>query len=152
MIPMGCTVRRARAGDLEWLLQELARFSVFFGSKTPLFSDSQYTRDGLTRLIETQLVLMAERDEERLGFIAGVLAPHTFNPAIRVLSELFWWVTPEHRGSRAALLLLNEFVEAGKTMADWITFGVETDTLVNEHSLTKHGFRLKERCYLMEIA
>jgi hypothetical protein len=150
---MGITTRRAVVGDLDWLLSELEAFSRFFGSKHDLFEDSDYTRQAMIGMIENHLVVIAETEEAvPVGFIAGVIIQHFFNPRLKVLSETFWWVTESHRHSRAGLLLLREFVAWGESNCDWITFALETQSPVRDEALLKRGFKQIERNFLKEVS
>ncbi len=146
-------IRSADEADIEWLLGQLRKFSDFFGTELKLFGDEAQARDLLTKMILNHPTYIAESDQcGRMGFIAGVLTPHMFNPQITVLAETFWWVDELYRGTRAGLLLLNRFVAEGQLCADWITFALEAKSPVREETLTRRGFRLQERSYLMEVA
>jgi hypothetical protein len=150
---MGIKVRRAVDGDLEWLLTQLRAFSRFFDSKFDLFGEEDHARKVVTNMVENHVVFVAEDSVKGLlGFIAGYKATHPFNPKIRVLSENFWWVSEEHRGSRAALVLLNAFVEWGKANVDMICMALEAISPVNPDCLAKRGFKLQERAFTMEVA
>lgn len=144
-------IRRAQAEDIPWLLVELKKFAEIHDSRASVI-DEETAPDLIKALVEQQVVFIAEKSGEQLGFIGGVLMPHYFNPKIKVLAETFWWVAEEHRGSRAALLLMKEFVEYGKVHADWITMALEALSPVNEKCLTKRGFKLQERAFLMEVS
>lgn len=149
-------IRRAGIEDLEWIVQELRAFSDFFGSKKPLFPGEERARLGIINLIENHVVFIAERPdtiefERRLGFIAGNFSKHPFNEDISVLVETFWWVTPSARGGSAGYRLLNEFVEYGRTRADWISISLEANSPVNTDALESRGFKLQERAFLMEV-
>lgn len=145
-------VRRATTADIDWLLGELNEFADFLDTSKKLYADDEaYGRNLLTNFIEKHFVLVAERDGARVGFIAGYVMPHMFNPKLRVLAEIWWWVNPAHRKTRAALMLLNEYTKWGKENCDLVTMAVETITPVNERCLTKRGYRLHERSYLLEI-
>jgi len=148
---MTTTVRRASPDDVDWILSQLKEFSAFYGTKKQLFGDVQYSKKLLTELINKQHWWVSETNGSLVGFIGGVLYDHMYNPDIKVFSESFWWVAEDHRRSRAGLLLLNEFEKWGKENADWITFGLEEVSPVNERTLLKRGFRLHERSYLMEV-
>lgn len=148
---MSIAVRPATLEDIPWLLEQLAAFDQFFGSSRSLFPSIEYAESTLALLITEHLFLVAESNGP-LGFIAGMVVPHTLNPAITVLSELFWWVAPQHRGSRAGLLLLNAYVAAGKQRAHWVTMTLEADSPVAPRCLEQRGFRLKETTYLLEVA
>lgn len=150
---MGIVIRQARLTDLDWLVGELRAFSEFFGSKKPLFSNEEFVREGMKKMMEQHLVLVAEQGSGGLmGFISGLVSPHVFNPTITVLSETFWWVAEAHRRSRAGLELLNAFVEWGKNNVDWILFFVEQKSPVSTRTMEKRGFRLLENAYLLETA
>lgn len=145
------TIRNACLDDLEWIIQQLKKFSQFFGSKKPLFND-QYASDGLTNLINNHVFLVCEKSGDGLvGLISGIVTPHSFNPEIKVLAEAFWWIDEAHRGSRAALLLLNEFTKIGKNIADWVIFTLEDQSPVNDRCLTNRGYKFKEKNYILEV-
>jgi len=147
-------VRGAEQQDLDWLIGQLKEFSRFFGSHHVLFphDDEAYARNGLSGMMEKHLVLVAEREDKTpIGFVAGIVTPHLFNPKLRVLCETFWWVIPEARMSLAASKLLDAFTKWGQEHADWIIFSLEERTPVRDRGLLRRGFRLQERSYLMEV-
>ena len=143
----------AQADDVTWLLAQLRDFDRFFGALHPLFPpDQQHAEVLLTTLIAEHPFLMAWEDgDTRVGFIAGSLAPHPYNPNLMLLSEMFWWVAPEHRGSRAGLLLLDAFIRVGRQTANWIVFTLEAKSPINPATLERRGFTLFERNYLLEV-
>lgn len=145
------TIRRAELTDSPWLLTQLKAFAQFFGSKHSLFpSDDAGILDALHSLVETKVFLVAEANGKSVGFIAGLLQEHPYNPKITVLSELFWWVAPEHQGSSAGARLLQAFTDYGRLNAQWIVMTLETKSPVNPRSLEKRGFRHFESSYLLE--
>lgn len=146
-------IRPATFDDADWLLMELRDFSRFFGTRRSLFPDDERTALlGLSHLIRKEPIFVAEAsDGERVGFVAGTLAPHPFNPEIMVLTELFWWVTTEHRGSSAGARLLEKFINYGREHADWINLTLEANSPINPATLERRGFRLRERSYLLEV-
>lgn len=136
---------------MDWLIAECAEFGDFFGSKIPLYNPEHLRSVVLPTLIESHLLLVAEVRGERAGFIAGLYSSHFLNPSITTLSELLFWVTKKHRGSRAAAMLMNAYIEWGKTNADWVTMATERDSTLNPKSLISRGFVQKEQSYLMEV-
>lgn len=144
--------RQAEISDLDFVLVELKKFSDFFKSKHPLFGDDeQYNRQLISNLIEKHLFIIAFHEEHGpVGFICGLVMPHLFNPKIKCLSEVFWWVRPEYRMSRAGYLLLKEFVKYGKENCDWVTMTIEDQSPVNPDSLIRLGFKNKEKSFIME--
>lgn len=146
-------VRPAISSDIDWIVQELRSFSDFYRTKKPLFQDEKYAKEFITNAIHEHVVFVAEKDfVGPIGFIAGLLIPHIFNPTIRVLNEAFWWVPEAYRHSKAGYLLLKEFIEFGKKNVDWILFTLEEGSPVNEFALIDRGFTPKERNYLMEVS
>jgi RimJ/RimL family protein N-acetyltransferase len=149
---MKIETRAARLEDLDWLIEQLKAFAREFPSKLELFPGDEFARQGMTGYIREHLVLIAEREDgARLGFIAGVLAPHFFNPRLRTLAELFWWVPEEFRGTRAGLLLLNAFDAYGEKHADWVVMSLETGSPVRDKSLHRRGYVEHERSFLKEV-
>ena len=146
------TVRPATLTDLPWLLRELQSFDQFFDSSRSLFPDLETAEAIVSEFVTKHLFLVAQGRDGCLGFIAGIVGPHPYNPALTYLSETFWWVTPQFRGSRAGLTLLNAFVMTGKQLqVDAIVMTLESDSPVNPETLTRRGFRPKETNYLLEV-
>lgn len=149
---MKISIRPAKSDDIVWLLEELEKFSNFYGTKLSLFGEISHAHGAMLNLIENHLVLIADKQSVGpVGFIAGVVSSHPFNPNIRVLAEYFWWVEEAYRGSRAGPMLLNEFTAWGEQHADWITFSLEHHSPVNDRSLSKRGYRLQEKSFLKEV-
>ena len=146
------TVRPASPADIPWLLEQLQAFDRFFGAARSLFPTMDYAESVLRGLIADQVFLIADNDHGPVGFIAGFVTAHVLNPAITVMSELFWWVAPDARGSRAGAALLTAFLAIGKMRSDWIVMTLEAESPVNPATLLSRGFRVKETAYLLEVA
>lgn len=150
---MAMQLRKADLGDLGWLLKQLRAFDEFQGTKRSLFPENaEEAVTLLETLIQTQPFIIAEDFAGPVGFIAGVLQPHPYNKAVRMLSELFWWVDPRYRGSTAGARLLEAFVAYGKTNADMIVMTLEAKSPVDPRSLERKGFRLYEQNFMLEVA
>lgn len=147
----GVTVRHAEERDIDWLVGQLRNFSLAAETKRQLFEDEAYARTSLSGMVRDHLVLVAEEPGRRMGFIAGLAAPHPYNPRIMVLSEAFWWVDPAARGTRAGAMLLSQYVAWGREHCDWITMTLERSSPVRDESLTRRGFVPQERSFLMEV-
>jgi hypothetical protein len=146
-------IRRGLPKDVDWLLSQLRSFAQFFGSKRSLFLSEEHSRKVMLDLIENHVLFVAENEsEESLGFIAGHVVSHPFNPEIRVLQETFWWVPEEYRGSRAGYLLLRHFVDWGKSTCDWLIMTLEHKSPVSSRVLERHGFKIQEHNYLLEVS
>ena len=149
---MHITVRAATYEDLDWLCGQLKEFARTYSTEHCLYGSEETVRGRLRFFIDGHVLLIAEREGfGPVGLIGGVVTPHLFNPDIRLLAEMFWWVDEAHRGTRAGLMLLNAFTDWGKTHADWITFSLETHSPVKVETLVKRGFKVKETGFLYEV-
>lgn len=154
---MRVLIREGWESDLDWMVIQMVEFAKFFGTRHSLFGDEQFIRLGLTNLIKNHFVRVATGCNDvgfidRMGFIIGIVTPHPYNPAIKVLSEQFFWVEPKYRGSRAALMLLDVFVAFGKKRANWITMTTEVNGHMNSKALLRRGFAAHEINHLLEVA
>jgi N-acetylglutamate synthase-like GNAT family acetyltransferase len=151
-------IRPADRQDIPWLLEQLRAFARFSATHHSLFpADESVATAIVDALIAAAregagVFLVAQGAQgERIGFIVGHLAPHPFNPRIKTLNELFWWVTPSHRGSSAGARLLDAFVGFGKRHADQVVLTLEHESPDLEAGFVRRGFRLKERTFLLEV-
>lgn len=125
-------------------------FAEFYASEHSLFSDDDnYNAGILAKIIEDHYFMVSENDGVPSGFIAGMISPHVFNPKILTLTELFWWVKPDFRGSRAGAMLLNDFVKFGDS-CQWVIMTLENDSPISSESILKRGFKYKEQSFIKE--
>lgn len=148
---MPTVVRKATPLDLDWLVSELKEFSQSYPTRYRLFGDEDYVRRLCLTVIVEHVFFIAEKDGKKTGFIAGWLAPHPFNPQVRCLDELAWWVKPEFRKTNAASLLIDAYTDFGKENADWVTFGLHCDTPIKPSSIIRKGYNFHERAFLLEV-
>lgn len=147
-------IRPADRDDIPWLLEQLRAFSTFYGTTIPLFPDDPASA---ASILEAQLsgvnpFFVAVVRGDRAGFISGALITHPYNPKLRLLQELFWWVDPAFRGTSVGARLLAAFEAYGRAHADWILMTVEAKSPIDPRSLERRGYRLHESTYLMEVA
>lgn len=143
-------IRQAYKADVPWLFTQCEEFARFYGSKISLAGNPEYGRQFLTELVEKHFVRIGEHDGLAVGFIAGTVGPHHFNPDIIQLTELLWWVQPKARTSGVGMRLFEEFMNFGETECNWITFTLEEISPVSDRFLLKRGFRMTEKAYLKE--
>lgn len=149
---MSTIIRNATVDDIEWLLPQLREFSKMCGLSRPIVGNDEHSRRFLAESIKAGPFFIAERDAIRLGFIAGEIHQHRFNPELKILSEMFFYVDPRFRFSRAGLMLLEHFKLHGKLHADLITFSLLDGSPVKTESLIKRGFRPMENSFVLEVA
>ena len=146
-------IRHATEGDVLWLLPELVEFAKFADTKYSMIPSKESVQvEILTGMIKDHLFLVAEGPTGPMGFVAGLVVPHLFNPEILVCHETFWWVKVEHRGSSAGIRLLDAFTLWCESHGvHWIFFSFQHNTPINERAFTKRGFRIQEYQYLKEV-
>jgi N-acetylglutamate synthase-like GNAT family acetyltransferase len=140
-------VRKAEPADIPWLIAQLREFAALHPIGPRVMGSDDHCEALLAHLIETHYVAIAETDGTRVGLIAGAIAPHPFNPSLSVATELWWWVSPPARGSRAGSLLLAEY-EAWANTADIKSFTLEADSPVHPKMLERLGYSLAETQYV----
>lgn len=144
-------VRHATPADLSWILGEFEAFSNSYGTKKPLFGDKEYAKATMLNCMEKHLVFVAESEKGLMGLISGYVVPHPYNPQIKLLAEMFWWVPEIYRRTRAGLMLLDAFTAWGREHCDWITFATMDSTDVNSKTLARRGYVPMERAFLLEV-
>ena len=143
-------VRLAHHSDIPWLIEELRKFSEFYGTKVSLFPGDAIAADKLFQIIKSHVVFVSVRSDERTGFIAGLMSPHFFNEELLVLTEVLWWVPEEFRRTRAGYVLLKRFTEHGKEFADWTIMTTECKSKVSDRTLLSMGYTQYEKSFLLE--
>jgi len=94
-------VRRATPADLPVMLE----LGAGFFAETILGEFMEYDRDSTAATFAAMLgnpdaaVFLIECDGEVVGGAGAVCAPHYFNHKVLTCQELFWYVTPTHRGN-----------------------------------------------------
>lgn len=142
-------IRDARPSDLPWLVGELRRFDHEAGLDRSLFPDMARAVTTLTTLMHSGPFYVADDQGTPVGFIAGVLSPHYFNPDLMTCCELLWWVVPERRGSTAGAKLLDAFLSFGRANADWVICTVRDTT--QRSAMRKRGLVGYERSFIHEV-
>lgn len=85
------------------------------------------------------------KDDEPIGTIGAMEVPNIYNPNVISLAELVWYVLPEHRNSRAALMLLNVFDKYAEEHTDDAIMSLLPSSEVS--SLERRGYHLCEQSY-----
>ena len=97
------------------------------------------------------VLLLAHKDSEIAGIFMAVKAPDLWVPNIRVMTELVWWVNPEHRQSSAGIRLLKEYTKIGEQMVKQGEISTFTMTLLENSpvaNIEKRGWRPVETNYV----
>jgi RimJ/RimL family protein N-acetyltransferase len=144
-------IRRANVMDMAWLVEEGIKFLEFLYPHKDINHEDLYLTLDMLRL--SGVVFIAEKDGKPIGSICGIVSTNLWFPKEKDLTELFWWVTPEHRGSSAALRLLKALQDYAKDepSIQRLIMTRESVSPICEDVYTKRGFELKESNYVMEV-
>jgi RimJ/RimL family protein N-acetyltransferase len=144
-------IREATILDISVMAEEGIKFLKFlYPDKQP---DIVGLYDKLKYMISEHVVYVAEIDGKFAGAIGGLILPNFWWSRELDLTELFWWVTPEHRGSTAGYRLLQRFIKHGKDdlRIERVIMTRESISPICEDVFTKRGFKLKEQNFVMEV-
>lgn len=128
-------MRPAVIEDLDTLVQ----MGIAMHAESPRYSQRSFNVDKVrkigAKLIESGGVCVAVNGSEILGMLAGFIAVDWFGDD-RTASDYLFYVRPEHRGGRAALLLLQAFEDWGEANGA-TAFVPGTSTLINPEATAK---------------
>lgn len=106
-------IRNVQDDDAGFAMECAKDFVEYYPVDLAWNEDHMY--DFLSNIATNGVFLIAEgEDGERLGGILGFITPHFYDPSMIMLTELAWWVAPEHRNGTVGLKLFKEFEKAGK--------------------------------------
>lgn len=141
---MTITVQPLGLDDIEWFVEVAAVRMLEEELKRPeLVNLNQlYTLAG--RGMQDGTAWVAKGFNGNIGALGGILTPNPFNPEYITLAEIFWWVEPVYRESRAGYMLYREFDKRAGEVADEATMSLLPSSTVSIKSLEKRGFLLGE--------
>lgn len=106
---MSITVRQAEYADLGRYTELATQFIAAspISSVVPVAADS--VANFLIGAVENPMVgvWLAEKDGQMVGICGAIKYPLYFSPQHTIVQELWWWLTPEARGSGAGKALYN---------------------------------------------
>jgi hypothetical protein len=115
--------------------------------KRPELVNLESIRELSHMLMRAETAWVVKKDGEYIGAVASVIVPNMYNPNIKTLSELMWYIIPEHRKSRAGYMLLKQLEETGRESADEILLSTIPSSAINMSTLVKRGFIHVENVY-----
>lgn len=142
-------IRRAGIEDVPWVCAQLRDFADSAPLLRKLYGSQEHAEVVVGNLVRDHYMAIAERDGAPVGFIAGMLAPHPFNPDLLFAAEVFWWVTLPHRGSRAGAMLFNDFDRwADNSGAHLVGMTREASSPISERAYLRRGYQPAEQQYV----
>tara|TARA_Y100001973_G_C5136578_1_gene300655 strand:+ start:273 stop:713 length:441 start_codon:yes stop_codon:yes gene_type:complete len=106
----------------------------------------------ITEAIYQGVVFLTHNDKEITGSVGGLTGTDWWSDK-PFLGDLWFYVKPEHRKSRAAFMLMKEFLKVGKTSNMSTRVGhIFSGDIERKDSFYEHfGFKKAGSVYLMEI-
>jgi len=116
---MPLQIREATPVDLPQLLNMLRKYR----EQTPLeflseADNATYITQMLCEIMAGRGVVLVAEDDGLVGMLIAGIHPSRWSPSHLLLTELAWWVEPEHRGGTAGHRLLKRYIEAGQKMKE----------------------------------
>lgn len=133
-----------QAEDVHWFVEVAAISMLEDELKRPELVNREQLYYLTAQVMEAKTAFIVKKDGENIGAIAAVPVPNLFNPKLVTMAELFWYVLPEHRESRAGAMLLKAFDDCAAESADEATMSLLPTSIVNTRSLEKRGFMFGE--------
>lgn len=140
-------VRDANGSDAEALLRMGQEFA--HAAKLPAVDG-----DSLMLTLQNLPILKVAENGAVCGVAGAMVYPHFWNAHELVAQELFWWVDPQARGSRAAVMLLQAMEDAAKAAGAKRMIMACLDSLEGEHVAalyTRKGYVPQERSFHKEF-
>ena len=148
-------IRKANKFDLPAVIAMLRNFR----NNTPIELMRQCdNEDYINRLFHHIILgggiaLIAE-DKNHVGMIIGVKDQNIWDPDMKVLRELVYWVEPEYRGTTAGYKLLLQYNKLAKELMDKQKIKMYTMTkMVNSPDLdfSKFGYKKTEEVWVAGV-
>lgn len=105
-------IRLATFNDLTNLVEMCEDFWTHSTFDEPF--DRESVCPTLVQGIEQDSIVVYERDERLLGFLALVIGPLIVNHKVLQATELAWWVDPSVRGSTVGVKILDKAEKVAK--------------------------------------
>lgn len=93
--------------------------------------------------------LLAEKNDELIGMLLALCVPYMWDKSKLVMTEIAYWVEPEHRGSTAGYRLLKEYLKMCDKMKEQgrIHFCTMSQMEGQELNYSKFGLRPVEHTW-----
>ena len=146
-------IRQANKFDLP----EIIRMLLEFRNCTPVdkmrdCDNTEYASKIFRHiLLGAGVALVAEKQEQIIGMILGVINPNVWDPDTKVLQELAYWVDIEHRNSSAGYRLLAEYNKTAEQLIKDNKIDLYTMTKMQtspDIDFSRFGYRKSEEIWV----
>lgn len=149
-------VRKATEVDLN----EYVTLAETFHAASPIEGIVNFDREGYGQFYLSSLpnenigIWLAEIDNVIVGICGAIAYPLYFNPNSLVVQELWWWLTPESRGSGAGEAMFKQIKAWAKERNASALFmiALEDERATKMEKLyVRAGFKPMERTFIKEV-
>lgn len=107
-----------------------------------------FSKFNMLEFADAHCIWLCLRGGEPVGFMMATYGRNFFDPSVTTLNQRLLYSVPN---TRAALLLLKEYIDFGKHNVDHTHSTIGLLTNVKPSSLEKLGFRIVESLYRLEV-
>lgn len=136
--------------DVDWFVEVAAINMLEKELKRPELVNKAHLYLLTQKVVAEGTAFIVKCDGTCVGALASILVPNMYNPEIQTLAELFWYVLPEYRNTRAGALLFSAFDDKGEDISDEAVMSLLGGSSVNIKTLEKRGFLLGEHSFRKE--
>ena len=145
-------VREAKLEDLDGYV----KLAAMFHAASPMHNFIDFDAEGYANFFVSSLektevkMWLAEKNGEMIGITGAILFPLYFNPSAFAVQELWWWLTPNARGSGAAKLMYQRIESWAEEVnaAALFMIALEDDKAQKMEKLyARAGYRPMERTF-----
>ena len=148
-------VRLANKFDLPYILDMLRNFR----EQTPIeemrdCDNEEYVNKVFHHIILGGGVALVAEEQQPIGMIIGIKDQSIWDPEIKILRELVYWVEPEARGSSAGYRLIKEYNKRAEEMRENDQIKMYTMTkMVNSPDLdfSRFGYQKTEEVWVAGV-
>lgn len=149
-------VREATVADLDAYVELLAHFHA----ASPMHGVADYDPVGIRAFLAASLensniaLFVGELDGKIVGVTSCLLYPMYFNPGYEVAQELWWWLTPDARGSGVGQAMFKRIEAWAKEKNARALFMIALEderAAAMEKVYFRAGFRPLERTFIKEL-
>jgi len=143
-------IRQAYITDLDELLVNAETFMGLLDMELEI--DHEYLKSVFVDLIRRHIILVAVHKDKIVGSIAGLCTSSMFDRNTKIVSETFWWMMPDSRGTTGGYKLLKEFEKRAKaTNCKYITLSRLAKSPVQQATYEKAGYNITEETWVKRI-
>jgi N-acetylglutamate synthase-like GNAT family acetyltransferase len=111
-------IRLANKFDIESIIELLKKYREVAPLDTmKKANNKEYIEKLITEIIAgSGYVFLAEKNKTIIGMLIAAKFPNIWNPESKQMSELAYWVDPEHRGSTAGYRLIETYIRRSEKL------------------------------------